>query len=116
MSKERLEKIKKDVIDNSGYIKHGDFYWLISEVERLQAYILNETVPKQFDTGHLLAEKQEVERLYTEYKQKAERLEKENGMMWKWIKQGDEPLTKEEEKKISKWIYEKQALETEGKE
>jgi hypothetical protein len=77
---------------------------LQKEVERLQVEI------EQNKTWH----KRDYEALCQE-QNKVERLEKENGMMWKWIKQGDEPLTKEEEKEISKWIYEKQALEKEGK-
>jgi hypothetical protein len=31
--------------------------------------------------------------------------QKENEMMKKWIKQGDEPLTPIEEKEISEWIF-----------
>jgi hypothetical protein len=86
MSKERLQEIKKNVRHWRDWSTNThaadldlsdvkDIEWLISEVERLQAYIYDETVPKQFDTGHLISEKQHAEQLYTESQQKVERLE-----------------------------------------
>jgi hypothetical protein len=36
-----------------------------------------------------------------------EGLEYENEMLWKWVKQSDEPLSEDEMKNVSNWIYHK---------
>jgi hypothetical protein len=129
VSKERLQECK-DHVSRFLYLPQ-DSEWLISEVERLQAYIFDETVPKQFDTGHLLTEKQEVERLYTESQQKVERLEKakenflkEFNYEYSWQIQNVKNSKSQWHKgalrgfEHSKEIFDRhfQALETEGKE